>query len=197
MNAWTYLERYKQTWAELVQTQDERRFQEYHLGLFTTWTMSYEQVRRQNESAAALLRLWAFLDREDLWFELIHTLAKHDWLLEHARWLDRELLLRIAEVGKSGLTFSAALMLLSRYSLVETREGVSGHSIHPVLHEWSLHFEKGPKHASLLYLAMCLVGAPRSPPMMLDRRDGWKVNRRCFVHASRCYPLWAAVHGKG
>lgn len=39
--------------------------------LASTWTISVNQVRAQNEDAAELLKFLAFLSPQDIWYELI------------------------------------------------------------------------------------------------------------------------------
>jgi hypothetical protein len=57
-----YLEYYDSMWKDLMEQQDEYPLQEYaQRSVLTTWKISYEQVKKQNEEASNLLQLWSFL----------------------------------------------------------------------------------------------------------------------------------------
>jgi hypothetical protein len=43
--------------------------------LYSTWNVSFQQVRDQDPAAAELLRLIAYLDNQDLWYELFQASA--------------------------------------------------------------------------------------------------------------------------
>jgi len=69
-----YINHYDDIWKDLMQAQDDFLLEEYsNRTILTTWRISYEQVKRKSEEAANLLKLWAFLDSGDLWYELIAT----------------------------------------------------------------------------------------------------------------------------
>jgi hypothetical protein len=56
------------TWERLMQRQGRFPLEEYgDRNVLTTWIISYEQVRKQSENAAWLLKLWGFLDHGELW----------------------------------------------------------------------------------------------------------------------------------
>lgn len=191
MDTKTYLGHYQRKWSELIQDQDEFCPQEYHQGLFTTWSLSYEQVRSESEPAAALLRLWAYLNREDMWFALMEGLRDQSQLFHRAHEdirIDLHYLRHLAELADSEIKFNRALRLLSRYSLVDARESFSGHSIHPVLHEWSLHLTRGPEKIPLLYLAMSLIADLHTPERYITL-DNWKFDKRCEIHAARAHHI--------
>jgi len=53
-----------------------------------TWTISYERMRQIDGTAATFLQLWAYLDHQDVWYELISRGSKScrecKWLQEMA-----------------------------------------------------------------------------------------------------------------
>ena len=64
---------------------DRFPLQEYgDRSVLTTWKMSYKQVQSQSEEAAGLLRLWGFLDRGDLWYELVACVSRLDESIKKA-----------------------------------------------------------------------------------------------------------------
>jgi hypothetical protein len=65
-----YLRLYKASWLKLHQTTPELSSYEDRQ-LYTTWKLSYDHIKRQNELSARLLCLWAYFDSKDLWFELL------------------------------------------------------------------------------------------------------------------------------
>ena len=63
----TYAKHYDSTWGRLMKKQERFPLEEYgDRSVLTTWTISYEQVRKQSEEAAWLLKLWEFLDNREL-----------------------------------------------------------------------------------------------------------------------------------
>ena len=65
-----YLRLYKELWAKLQKTSPELSSYEDRT-LYSTWQISFEHVERRNVLSAQLLRLWAYFDNQDLWFELL------------------------------------------------------------------------------------------------------------------------------
>jgi hypothetical protein len=65
-------------------------------------------------------------------------------------------------MGKDTLEHARALMILSRYSLVDAKEttscvpdgSLSAHSMHPVLHQWCKHLSNGRERAALVKYSM-------------------------------------------
>jgi len=53
-----YVQYYNRTWADPIKRQDGSPLEEYkYRPMLTTWTMSYEQVRKESKGAADLLKL--------------------------------------------------------------------------------------------------------------------------------------------
>jgi hypothetical protein len=85
MAASTYVKYYDSTWRDLMKKHDRFPLQEYgDRSVLTTWKMSYKQVQSQSEEAAGLLRLWGFLDRGDLWYELVACVSRLDESIKKA-----------------------------------------------------------------------------------------------------------------
>lgn len=97
-----YLQQYDNSWDDL---------NEYSHGLFdyedrtlySTWNLSLTQVRNQDTAAAELLRLIAYLDNQDLWYEFFQAGAQ-----DRPEWW--------SEVVKSRARFSRAMSTLHNYS---------------------------------------------------------------------------------
>jgi hypothetical protein len=53
-----YLQHYKESWLKLQRTSPQLSSYEDR-SLYTTWQLSLDQVQRQNEFSAELLKLWA------------------------------------------------------------------------------------------------------------------------------------------
>ena len=64
-----YLRLYKKSWAKLQKTSPELSSYEDRT-LYSTWQISFELVKQRNLLSAQLLRLWAYFDNQDVWFEL-------------------------------------------------------------------------------------------------------------------------------
>ncbi|CAG8982451.1 hypothetical protein HYALB_00013982 [Hymenoscyphus albidus] len=176
-----YIKHYNHTWDTLMQHQDEFPLQEYlDRTILTTWKMSYNQVVAQNQDAAGLLRLWAFLDHTDLWYEMVSSalqllpeldIAVSDWLLQ---------------VARSQLKFLSAMRILSRYSLVDSREGTASHSMHAVLHKWCFLLSEGSERKDLSIAAIGMVA------LTVPSESAYKdrlLQRRMLPHLLYIYPF--------
>ncbi|KAG4429910.1 hypothetical protein IFR05_014606 [Cadophora sp. M221] len=65
-----YLHLYEKSWAKLQKTSPELSSYEDRT-LYSTWQISFERVEQRNLLSAQLLRLWAYFDNQDVWFELL------------------------------------------------------------------------------------------------------------------------------
>ena len=83
-----YLELYKTSWSQLVA--ETPRLRDYENGsVQTTWMISYKRIQQGSPTAAQFLQLWAYLDHQDIWYELISRGSKgcreYSWLQELAQ----------------------------------------------------------------------------------------------------------------
>lgn len=40
--------------------------------MYATWNVSFARTQKQDQAAAKLLEMWAYFDKDDLWYELLH-----------------------------------------------------------------------------------------------------------------------------
>jgi tetratricopeptide (TPR) repeat protein len=189
MSALKYFEHYNQTWSRLMNNQDKFPLEDYDRSVMTTWAISFDQVQRQSEEAACLLRLWGLLDSGEVWYELFApswVLPKH---VEIPRWLQT--------ITGDAPTFAATMGLLSRFSLAEGREGTDSHLMHSVLHKWCSYLTNNKEKLELVCLAAGLVAS--NVPMELEA-DHWTKQKRIMSHGL-CVYQWieelGEVDGKG
>ncbi|KAH0262087.1 purine and uridine phosphorylase, partial [Aureobasidium melanogenum] len=127
-----YLDSYNSTWDDLITQQDSYPLQEYaQRSMLTTWRISYQQVENHNREAAELLKLWAFLDPKDLWYEFIACASQLESKIDVPEWL--------SILARTRLKFRGALGLLKKYSLVNNGRDNDNYSMHAVLHSWCRH----------------------------------------------------------
>jgi tetratricopeptide (TPR) repeat protein len=174
-SASTYAKHYSRTWERLMKSEARFPLEEYgDRSVLTTWTMSYQQVQRQSEEAAWLLKLWGFLDSGEVWYELIAAgldlaadVAVPAWLLA---------------VAEDDLAYGEAMGLLSRYSLAEGREGTDSHSMHSVLHRWCGYLAEDEERQGLGCLAAGLAAS--IVPLKSDAEFSEK-RKRAIAHGLR------------
>ncbi|KAF2633107.1 hypothetical protein BU25DRAFT_487441 [Macroventuria anomochaeta] len=176
----TYTRLYREQWRELMEPYDGRQIplRSYANGsVATTWTISYTAVRRKNEAAANLLLLWAHLDNSSLWHGLLAAASHKSAVVaeQTAAWL--------GEMARSEVEFTKAIGTLRSYSLVEEAGDQTGHSTHPVVHQWALHVQDDKQRTVLSRLAVVLVGL--AVPMN-DEKKYWETQARLLLHAERC-----------
>jgi hypothetical protein len=95
--------------------------------LYSTWQISYDHVEQQNKLSTQLLRLWAYFDNQDLWFEFLWHSDSQD-----PKW--------IQELTKDEFNFTNATRVLNDHGLAEvdtsSQERIEsrGYSIHACVH---------------------------------------------------------------
>ncbi|KAF8850968.1 TPR-like protein [Acephala macrosclerotiorum] len=141
--------------------------------LCTTWQLSLDQIERRNELSAKLLKLWAYFDREDVWFELLQRGCStgYDW---------------IQQLTEDELSFNEAIRLLCSYGLVNPNkcsdEHVEsrGYSMHSCVHSWTIFVLNKERDEGLARLAFtCITSA--IPTDGCNNR--WTLQRRLLQHA--------------
>ncbi|KAH8767807.1 kinesin light chain [Hyaloscypha sp. PMI_1271] len=170
-----YLRLYKESWAKLQKTSPELTSYEDRM-LYSTWQLSFDHVEQQNALSAKLLRLWAYFDNQDLWFELLqHCDSTHpDW---------------IRELVRDELSFHNAVRVLSNHGLVEVdkssleRIESGGYSIHGCVHSWTIHVLNREWDHDLARIAVEFIGL-HIPEEQAIRP--WLTQRRLLQHAARC-----------
>ncbi|KAN0070370.1 hypothetical protein V8E54_011239 [Elaphomyces granulatus] len=170
-----YLHLYKASWAKLLMTSPELNSYEDRM-LYSTWQLSFDQVKQRNELSTKLLQLWAYFDNQDLWFELLqHGGSKDpDW---------------IRELTEDKLAFNGAVRVLSDHGLVEvdmsSQELIEsrGYSIHSCVHSWMICVLNQEWDYDLAKLALKFVG---SHVPETDSAKWWLTQRRLLPHAARC-----------
>jgi hypothetical protein len=145
-----YLRLYKASWTKLQKTSPELSSYEDRT-LYSTWQVSFDHVKQQNELSAHLLRLWTYFDNQDVWFEL----------LRHCDSQDPEWLRKLTE---DEMNFNRAVRVLSDHGLVEvdssSQERIEsrGYSIHSCVHSWTIHVLNQDWSYDLAKLSLKLVG---------------------------------------
>jgi tetratricopeptide (TPR) repeat protein len=170
-----YLRLYKKSWAKLQKTSPELSSYEDRT-LYSTWQVSFDHVEQRNGLSAKLLRLWAYFDNHDLWFELLRhgDSEDPDW---------------IRELTEDELSFHGAVRVLSDHGLVEvdtsSQEWIEsrGYSIHGCVHSWIIHVLNQEWDYNLARVAVKFVGA-HVPGEQAVRP--WLTQRRLLQHAARC-----------
>jgi tetratricopeptide (TPR) repeat protein len=155
-------------------------------GILTTWMMSYEQVASESEETANLLKLWAFLDHQDLWHGLIASVRDTDDDVKVPKWL--------AALARNELEFDSAILLLRRYSLIDAGgQQRQSHAIHAVLHAWCFYLSAGDEHRRMLLLAARVI-AQAVPTESLT--SYWTQQRRLLPHGLHAYTKLSAPRGQ-
>ena len=170
-----YLRLYRESWVRLKETSPELSSYEDRT-LYSTWQISLDNIKQRNPLSANLLRLWAYFDNQDLWFELLRHGDSED-----PEW--------IRELTKDELSFDGAVRVLSNHGLVEvatsSQELVEsrGYSIHGCVHSWTVHALNQDWDWDLARLAVKFVGAhvPRKKDI-----QPWVIQRRLLQHVARC-----------
>ncbi|MCJ1271049.1 hypothetical protein MMC22_010948 [Lobaria immixta] len=163
-----YLRYYRTSWLKLQET-SPNLLSYKDRALFSTWNLSLEHIKNQNKSAEKLLRLWAYFDNQDLWFQLLAAGVEGspDWF---------------STMINDELSFNEVSRLLCDHALIESVKDLNGYSMHSCVHAWTRHVLDAEKDISMARLALTCVGSA------VPVKDGeyWALGRRLLPHAHRC-----------
>ena len=166
-----YLEHYKKSWLELHRTSP--LLPSYDQTIYSTWDLSYIYIRKEDESAAKLLELWAYFDNRDLWYDLLRAGKKKapGWFLD---------------IISTELGFLSAIGKLRKHALIESLTDSDGYSMHHCVHAWVKSVLWKAKVEQHMMLACACIGKSVSyQPAPGD----WIIMQRLFPHAERCLQL--------
>ncbi|USP82006.1 hypothetical protein yc1106_09280 [Curvularia clavata] len=169
-----YLRLYEVSWSKLQRTSPRLNSYEDR-SLYTTWQVTFDRIRKQNPASAQLLKLWAYFDKQDLWFGL----------LQHAHSADDEWIQQLTE---DELSFHEAVRLLCEYGLAHPeasssqQSGSAGYGMHSCVHSWTMSVLNDGWDDKLSKLALACV-ASAVPEKSADK--WWLIQRRLLQHATR------------
>jgi tetratricopeptide (TPR) repeat protein len=171
-----YLKLYKKSWLRLQQRTPQLLSYEDR-ALYSTWNISLDHVKQQSELAMKLLQLWAYLDNQDVWLELMQAGRKGSPL-----WF--------SELAEDQLSFDAAVRVLCDHALAEADAASKdysiesqGYSMHSCVHAWTKHVVNERWDDELASLAMICTGL-HVPDQ--SRSHYWVTDRRLVAHVTRC-----------
>ncbi|KAK1624823.1 hypothetical protein BDP81DRAFT_474599, partial [Colletotrichum phormii] len=170
-----YLRLYDESWLRLQR--ESPQLLDYDQALYSTWGISFNLIQQQSRGAATLLRLWAYFDNEDLWYELLQDVGS-----EGPVWLQ--------DITKDNLIFNITMRLLCEHGLVEAdlitkeTEGESrGYSVHGCVHAWMIHVLNTGVDEEMAWTALrCIASHVPSN----EQQEYWIVQRRLLQHSDRC-----------
>jgi Tetratricopeptide repeat len=120
-----YLREYEKRWnlnpqrpLQLQESQDRT--------LYTTWHLSYTRLGNDDPEAAKLLKLLAYFDHQNVWYELLHAGVNDDlpgWLLD---------------ATGDPVDLESIMRTLVEYCLVEVQWTTKSYSMHACVHDWTL-----------------------------------------------------------
>ncbi|KAK5460822.1 hypothetical protein LTS15_002885 [Exophiala xenobiotica] len=115
-----YLQEYERRWN--IDPWRPLQLQEYqNRTLYTTWNISYSRLESEDRDAAKFLKLLAFFDHQNLWYELFHGGLADDTPM----WL--------RETITEDLRFQSVMKKLALYCFLERRDSWS---LHTCVHDW-------------------------------------------------------------
>ena len=171
-----YLHLYEDSWLKLQQTSPELDSYEDR-ALYSTWQLSFDQIKRQNELSARLLQLWAYFDNQNLWFELLRGGSS-----DRPAWL--------SQLTQDELNFTQAARLLCEYGLAEGDKLLEddeiesrGYSMHSCVHSWTIYVLNQEWETGMAKIALECIGS-RVPSR--EKRKFWIIQNRLVRHAARC-----------
>lgn len=168
----TYTRLYKERWKDLMEIENTTTLKSYgNRSVNTTWTVSYNAIRAQNEGAANLLLLWGHLDHKTLPFWILQTGAHRSSALA------KDLSAWLRDAADDEVKFLAVVRLLRSYCLIESLHG----STHPVVHQWAFHIQDQDQRAELSRLAVLIIGY--AVPDKYTTTEYHQKQRQLFPHA--------------
>ena len=173
MSASEYIHHHDTSWLELQRTSPKLLSYEDRT-IYSTWNLSYMHIRKEDESAAKLLELWAYFDNQDLWYDLLKAGDDDD----APAWFHRM-------VGTK-LAFHTAIGKLQKHALIESLTDSDGYAMHHCVHAWVTNVLGTATDDQGMRLALTCVGD--SIPIKPARGD-WITRQRLTSHSERCLQL--------
>lgn len=175
-----YLRLYKALWLRLQRTTPEISTYEDRQ-LYSTWQLSLDHIRQQSEISVKLLQLWAYLDNQDLWFELLRegraSASGPGWF---------------RQLTEDELSFNQIVRVLYDQGLIEVdklseRGGKvesKGYGMHRCVHSWTVYMLNQQWDSSMAGVALQCVA--RHVPED-NAQNSWVTQRRLLPHLARCW----------
>ncbi len=164
-----YLHHHETSWLELQRTSPQLLSYEDQT-IYTTWNLSYIYIRKEDESAAKLLELWAYFDNRDLWYDLLQAgeYKAPGWFLD---------------VIKTKLTFTSVIAKLQKHALVERLIESDSYSMHHCVHAWVRNVLCNAVDDQNMRLAFTCIGySVPGDPVPGD----WRIKQRLLPHSASC-----------
>ena len=112
-----YLQQYEAKWQ--VTAGPVHELPDYRTRtLYTTWNLSLVHIERQMPQAAKLLAFLAYLDHQDIWYDLLRVGLG----IDRPQWF--------TDLTKNEFLFEQAMTTLARYYLVEGHHQAGSYSLH-------------------------------------------------------------------
>jgi tetratricopeptide (TPR) repeat protein len=167
-----YVRYYNKSWLKLQKTSPELLSYKGRT-LYSTWNPSFEHIKSQNESAAQLLRLWAYFDNHDVWYELLAAGKNRG-----PAWF--------SDIVEDELSFNQVIRLLCDHGLVESFEAPGqlskGYAMHSCVHNWTKYVLGDEDDIEMEKLVFSCVGS--SVPTKQDP-NYQAIQRRLLPHANK------------
>ncbi|KAI9893041.1 MAG: hypothetical protein M1814_000925 [Vezdaea aestivalis] len=165
-----YIRFYKETWANLFDNNQLSQLKDYPHSVLSTYTISYEHIKRVDTDAVKILDLFAYLDNSDLWYSLFTPLlCKNVVSTDLPQWFQRALC--------DELTFKRKMQTLLAYSMIEIRYDLASYAVHPVIHSWCCH--SGNRNKNMSRLAIFTISSACSS---MGQTTTWEYRKRLSIH---------------
>ncbi|PPJ58851.1 hypothetical protein CBER1_09273 [Cercospora berteroae] len=169
-----YCDLYEASWAKLQQISPYLDSYEDRQ-LYSTWQISFDQIQQRDEAAAQLLRLWAYFDNEDIWYELLRGCV---CCVQPLAWLRK--------LTNNVLDFNSAVRVLCDHGIVDAHPSThgrsSGYRMHSCVHSWTRDVLNAEPDEDLARTALfCVANLVPGPNSV----GWWVLQRRLFNHANR------------
>ncbi|KAF2434896.1 TPR-like protein [Tothia fuscella] len=171
-----YLRLYRVSWLRLQHATPELSTYEDRQ-LYSTWQVSLDHIKRQNELSAKLLQLWAYFDNQDLWFELLRegsTLGS-EWL---------------CQLTEDELCFNQVVRVLCDHGLIEVDQSSGegeveskGYAMHSCVHSWTVHMLNQEWDSRMAEFALHCIARHL---LNKNTQNSWVLQRRPLRHLAKC-----------
>ena len=152
-----YLPEYRKGRKKLLGRKAKKQIDQYSESVLSTWETSVATLAQQCPAAVQLLSLFAFLDPEDIYRDLLRRLAVPSPAVSDTAWVDgvQYFVSEVVMLLKDDLVVDEALEALSTYSLIQWKEEQDGYSMHKLVHAWG--FDRLGANEQKLYVNGSLI----------------------------------------
>ena len=154
-----------------------------HGSVGTTWSVSYEYIKKKHSLAAEMLKILAYFHGSDIGHEIFKV--DDEQTLAVWRQPPPDLVKELYEVS----SFQRLMTVLVEFAFLQRSPGRETYEMHPVVQDWCLFSSSSGEHNQSSIMAFRILGASIQWANEQDFLKARSIRRRLKIHSARCLSL--------